>query len=38
MRKQVESTKKPGTDYYAKTSEQEKKDQARKRRTLLGKS
>jgi len=36
MRKQVESTKKPGKDYYAKTTEQEKKDKERKRRTLLG--
>lgn len=37
MRKQVESTKKPGTDYYAKTKEQEEKDRKRVKRTILGK-
>lgn len=36
MRKQVESTKKPGNDYYAKTKEQE--DKAKARRTILGKT
>lgn len=36
MRKQVESTKKPGNDYYAKTKEQEEKEKIR--RTILGKT
>jgi hypothetical protein len=36
MRKQVESTKKPGNDYYAKTKTQE--EQEKIRRTILGKT
>lgn len=35
MRKQIESTRKPGNDYYRKTKEQEELEKAR--RTILGK-
>jgi hypothetical protein len=38
MRKQVESTKKPGNDYYAKTKDQEDKDRQKVRRTVLGRT
>lgn len=38
MRKQVESTRKPGNDYYAKTKTQEDQDRQKVRRTVLGKT
>lgn len=34
MRKQIESTQKPGRDIYAKTQEQKEKE--KERRTILG--